>query len=75
MEKILDAYPELKQPIAEIVLGEKIEKLTAATNSNEAAVRDELMDLREQVRKLIDMNFTQTQTIANLSRGKVVEQG
>lgn len=41
MEKILEAFPELRAPIAEILLGEPIKKGTEATNSDEAPVDQE----------------------------------
>lgn len=75
MEKILKAYPELRRPIADILLGEITEKHTAASLSKEAA---EWRMLAEKHRKAADalarINLMNAQTIAELTGREVIKE-
>lgn len=51
-----------------------LEKGTAATNNDEAAIRQKLKDMREEIKFLRERNTELTQSVLNLSGSKVIEQ-
>lgn len=72
LDKILEAYPELRRPIAYLLLGESDENSTAAIK--EIELRLEVESLKKKAAALARLNLVNAQTIAKLSGVEVVEK-
>lgn len=75
LETIITVYPEIKAKIIEYLGGNTEKKPTPATNTDEAAIRAELVRLRNDNLVLKRLVTEQTSFIQHFVGSKMVEQG